>query len=457
MPIILRLSTPLTADETAMALAFLGAAPVGGGAAVPPPATNYFPADPGVAPFPSPENSQIVNVSGTISGRPYLKDLDGAIHRLVLVNGVVSYNKGGVPSPGTDAMVISQLLVRGGQVYADMDNIWRFWGADGVIRSTALPAATGPVVAPPAPPSDPTPAAAAPGSSGRVIKAGPSQTLKTLTDAIPTALAGDTVQLDPGTYTDTPAAWGVSLLIDLGGATFDATGKTANLARGKALLCPGADSIIQNGTITGVAMDQTSGQLTSAIRPDDGCGYLTIKNMRLHGNQCGIGHGGFPIVISVSDSDISGNGLLPGTNTGSLTHNLYVQGNRLTLTNVVSTAPNEAHAIKSRALELVINGGTFASDVGSCIDLPDGTAKPFQIIDAAFQKSATATDHHLMGYAEESTTNGVSGGAITGGSIAALCDHPFIAGAAGTLTASGVMFSGNAIEMSGGVVLKDFL
>src|SRR6185312_9327608 len=123
--------------------------------------------------------------------------------------------------------------------------------------------------------------------------------------AIAQARPGDKIQLSAGIYRDTPPPWNVPLLIDLGGATFDATGKTAGLARGKALLCPTADSIIQNGTIMNVAMDQGDGQLTSAIRPDVGCGYLTINKMKLTNNQCGIGHGGFPIVIAVSDSDIS--------------------------------------------------------------------------------------------------------------------------------------------------------
>ena len=72
-----------------------------------------------------------------------------------------------------------------------------------------------------------------------------------------------------------------------------------------------ANSIIQNGTIMNVAMDQSQGQLTSAIRPDAGCGYLTVNRMTMTNNQCAIGHGGFPIVIGVSDSDISRNGLKP--------------------------------------------------------------------------------------------------------------------------------------------------
>ena len=299
----------------------------------------------------------------------------------------------------------------------------------------------------------PKPSAIAPGSSGRVIPVGPSRALKTLSAAIPTATAGDKIQLDPGTYIDTPPAWSVPLLIDLGGATFNAAGKTATLANGKALLCPQADSIIQNGTITNVAMDQPQGELTSAIRPDAGCGYLTINRMTLTNNQCGVGHGGFPIVIAISDTNISGNGLR--ANSGSLTHNLYVgiECRRLTLTNVISNGTNEAHAVKYRGPELIVNGGTFSSAPGKPFDIPNGTTVPFKITGATIIKGANDPDHGVLAYGEEGTDNGLAGGTISGGSIHANCDNPMILGSGGTITLSGVALSGNKITASGGVVL----
>ncbi len=223
-------------------------------------------------------------------------------------------------------------------------------------------------------------------SSGRTIECGIGHPIPTLSAAIPTARAGDKIQLSAGIYRDTPPAWNVPLLIDLGGATFNAAGKTATLARGKALLCPTADSIIQNGTIMNVAMDQGDGLLTSAIRPDVGCGYLTINRMTLTNNQCGVGHGGFPIVITVSDCDISRNGLK--VNRGALTHNLYVgiECRRLTLTNVIANGTNEAHSIKYRGPELIVNGGTFASAPGKTFDLPNGAGVPFRITGATIIK-----------------------------------------------------------------------
>jgi hypothetical protein len=433
-------------------------------AASAPPAVDYFPADPGLAPFPSPENSQILVLGKTVSGRPYLKDKLGRVHQLKVnaeggaeywVNGGSLMGGWGGHANGPPA----QLLVRQGGVYIFLTSgVTQFLRENGSIYNAAVPpawteAGAGGATPLPAAAPLPTPSAVAPGSSGRTIECGHGHPIATLSAAIETARAGDRIQLAPGTYTDTPPAWNVPLLIDLGGATFNAAGKTGALARGKALLCPTADSIIQNGTITNVAMDQGDGQLTSAIRPDAGCGYLTINKMTLTNNQCGVGHGGFPIVIALSDSDISRNGLK--ANSGSLTHNLYVgiECRRLTLTNVIANGTNEAHSIKYRGPELIVNGGTFASAPGKPFDLPNGATVPFRITGATIIKGPNDPDHGILSYGEEGTEHGLAGGAINGGSIRADCNNPFILGPGGTITLSGVALSGNKITATGGVVL----
>ena len=479
MAATITLTYPFSAEDTALLNKLLGhsggaatggattgatGAPTGGRAAVGAaitPAQEYFPDDPGIAKFPSPENSQILVFNGKISGRPYLKDQAGAIHQIKKdAAGIPQYFKNGQLVPVFPGEAVGQCLVRQGEVYMQIaSGIWKHVEPNGTMYNKGLPPAwttsSGGSTTPnlPALAPLPKPSAIAPGSSGRVIPVGPSRALKTLSAAIPTAAAGDKIQLDPGTYTDTPPAWSVPLLIDLGGATFNAAGKTATLANGKALLCPRADSIIQNGTITNVAMDQPRGELTSAIRPDAGCGYLTINRMMLANNQCGVGHGGFPIVIAISDTNISGNGLR--ANSGSLTHNLYVgiECRRLTLTNVISNGTNEAHAVKYRGPELIVNGGTFASAPGKPFDIPNGTTVPFKITGATIIKGANDPDHGVLAYGEEGTDNGLAGGTISGGSIHANCDNPMILGSGGTITLSGVALSGNKITASGGVVL----
>ncbi len=471
MAATITLTYPFSPEDTALLNKLLGntgASQTGGtvaasGTAAPltPPAADFFPADPASAKFPSPEDSQILVFNGSVGGKPYLKDQAGAIHQIKKdASGVPQYFKNGHLFAVYPGEAVGQCLVRQGEVYMQIDSgIWKHIEPNGTMYNKGLPPAwtnaqggtTTPAL--PALAPLPTPSAVAPGSSGKVIPAGPARAHKTLSAAIPAAAAGDKIQLDPGTYTDTPPAWTVPLLIDLGGATFNAEGKTGSLARGKALLCPAADSIIQNGTIVNVAMDEGQGQLTSAIRPDAGCGYLTINKMTLTNNQCGVGHGSTPVVIVISDSDISGNGLK--VNAGSLTHNLYVGSDcrRLTLNNVVSNGSNEAHAIKYRGPELIVNGGTFASAPGKPFDIPNGATVPFKITGATILKGANDQDHGILTCGVENTSNGLAGGTISGGTIQAKCDNPAIICPGGTITLSGVAISGNKITASGGVVL----
>jgi hypothetical protein len=427
---------------------------------------NDFPADPTQAPT-SPENSQIMLFNDTIVGEPYLKDSSGTIHTLVLAPGntaanpLTTYMVNGFPAHGgaigSDQPVL--LLVRQGGVYVQFSGgEWQqFDVGTGSMEPAQLPAPAAPGGPPtqPALPTLPTPSSVAPGSSGNIITCGVGQPLATLSAAIPTAQAGDTIQLVAGTYTDTPPAWTVPLLIDLGGATLNATGQTANLARGKGLLVPCADSIIRNGTITGVAMDQPTGELTYAIRPDAGLGYLTISDMQIHACQGAVGEGGIgACVITLTDCDISGNGLTSNNGT-ALSHNLYVGADCITLTlnNVTSTGPTEGHAIKYRGPQLAVSGGSFASSPGKPFDLPNGGSVPFTITGASIVKNADDVDHGIIGYGEEGATNGTAGGSISDGSISAACPNPYMTGPGGTITMVGVTLTGNTITAQGGLTL----
>jgi hypothetical protein len=453
----LTLTYPLTADDLAL-LAALGVGGPGAGPGTGPGGVvNYFPSDPGTAPFPSPENSQmLVEIAAdgttTIGGAPYLKDLNGAEHQLQIVNGAVQYVLNSVVGGVASGYTPGQLLVRQGTVYMQLNpgGIWQLNGYNATLPPAWTTAPGGGSTGLPPLPALPTPSAVAPGSSGNIINCGSGQALATLSAAIPTAVAGDTIQLAAGTYTDTPPSWSVPLLIDLGGATFNADGQTATLAHGKGLLVPAADSIIQNGTVTGVAMDQGSGQLTSAVRPEVGCGYLTLKNLQLHGNQCGVGEGGTGCVMELDGCDISNNGLT--VNSGSLTHNLYVQCRRLTLVNVVSNGAVEAHAIKYRGPEMIVTGGTFGSSPGKPFDLPNGSTVPFQITNASIVKAATAADHGVLAYGEEGATNGLAGGFITGGTITAACPNPTITTAGGTIAVTATITGGPITATGGGTV-----
>ena len=423
--------------------------------------TDYFPADPGVAPF-SPENSQIINNAGVIGGRPYLKDGEGTVHMLKAVAGLVYWFKGNNPWPTNvaEAPTISQIIVRQGQVFCQWNGIWKRWDPNGTVYNATLPPAWvsggGTGGDPPLPPLPdlPAPGAIAPGSSGRTVRCGKGQAMATIAAGLAAAADGDTVVVSAGTYNEPIPTITKAIVLDCSGATLSGLGLTGQLAGGgKGLIVPRADHVLKNVVIRDVAMDQTSGQLTSAVRPDQGCGYLTMINVKCVANQCGVGAGGFPVVIEMTDCDISGNGLL--SNSGSLTHNLYVGGEcrRLKMTRVTSNGSNEAHAIKYRGPELIVEGGLFYAQHGSCFDLPNGTTVVAKISGAVIVKKAGDDDHKMLNHGEEGPSNGLAGILITGGSIQAGCDNPTFNGAGGKITLVGVNVTGNQITGTGVTII----
>ncbi len=246
------------------------------------------------------------------------------------------------------------------------------------------------------------------------------------------------------------------LLIDLGGNTFDSTGEDASLpfsGAGLFVIADGADSIIQNGTITGVGMSSTPGDNTSAIRVETA--YFTGKFLTLHGNQTALGTGDPNSVIEMQDSNIFDNGLLVNTG-GSLTHNIYVNSRKLTLTRTNSTTSREGYALKSRGPELIINDGTFsATPNAKPFDFPNGLGVDAVITGATILKGAADNDHGIMSIGEENTNNGKAGVTFKAGAIAALCQSPLISGPTGiTVTIdSDVVLTGNPIAAGGGLKL----
>src|SRR5690348_5285625 len=97
MTITLTVTTPLGASDAPLLLAAynqaLGIAAPGSTTAAAS-AIDYFPSNPALAPFPSPEDSQLV-LGGVVSGAPYLKDNLGKVHTLIIQGGVAAYEVNG--------------------------------------------------------------------------------------------------------------------------------------------------------------------------------------------------------------------------------------------------------------------------------------------------------------------------------------------------------------------------
>ena len=426
----------------------MAAAPVAAPAAPPvaPPnpaaavTAKFFPADPGLAEFPSPENSRMLRSGSAISGRPYLLDSTGAVHKLGPVTEAVpngytvngAWAKGG----GSDHSPVPQLLVRQGKVFAQANGgPWQFYNsAGGSLYNASLPDAfqtdgsgqTTSNVASSAvkAPNRPVRQSPAPGTSGRTLKVCSNCQFTSISAAIKAAGAGDTVDIGPGRYREAPPAWTVPLkIVFANGASMDLTGLTGSLARGKGALIPAADSIIVNPVITGVAMDQKVAQSTAAIRPDNGAGYVDIVGGVLSGNQNGIAGGDAPVVMTVTGTKLDDNGLGDG-----YTHNIYMSHGTLsvTLKDVQSTNPRGGHAAKVRAFEFAVSGGTFEAFSAASIDVPDGTVTPAIIDGATIVKKAGAYNHTVLDYATEDTASGNGGMILRNVTMDLRCDNPAI-------------------------------
>ena len=400
---------------------------------------KFFPPDPGVAAFPSPENSRIVRLGTSISGRPYLLAKDGSVHQLVaqspaFPNGyAVNGNKTG---GGGNDEAFSVAIVRQGTVYVQRSTgQWQqFNPGMGSIYNAALPdpfstdasgnttstVATSSVKAP-----TPAPRAAIlPGTSGKTIKVcATGCDFTTITAAFDAASNGDTVDIGPQTFKETPHAIAVSLKVNFQpGAKIDATGLTATLAHGKGVLVPMSDLLLVNPVITGTAMDQGSAQGTAAIRPETGNNYIDIQGGELYGNQNAVAGGDIPTTVTMTGTYLHDNGLGDG-----YTHNVYMSGGTiaLNLINVRSVNPNGGHAIKSRAFDTKITGGEFEAFSAAAIDIPQGSVSQAVIDGAIITKKAGAYNHAVVDYASENNLSGNGGLLIKNSTLNLNCDNPF--------------------------------
>ena len=482
MPYTLTFTSPLNPADQALALFLSGGSPAAVAsvlAGADPASVNPFPTLASGAPdlanasVPSPENSTIIILGGKPTGAPYLVDSNVAIWTLTINPaglGVAYVNSTQVGGGGAAAGV-DQLVVRGGLVYCVLvGGQVQLWNpSQGSLYNATMPAPTGAVAPAAAPVQQLPPLPALPavpavlgGTSGRIVNCGSGQALATISAGIVLANAGDTVQVAPGAYNEALFELSVPMLLDLGGATLSGVGLTAKLAGGGlGLVVPNASGcIIQNGTITGVALDQASAQMTAAVRPGSGCSYLQTKNLVCTGNQIGFASGGYPLVWIDTGSTLHNNGL--GDAAGS-THNAYFStapGAQTTLNNTISiidpTASGplgllQGHAIKCRQEHgIIINGGTFAAPGATIIDIPDGSTTPVQLNGATLNKTAADPNHGVLGYAMESKTNGLAGVVINGGTINALCASPQWQGTGGTITIEpGTILNGASIAAAG--------
>lgn len=214
-------------------------------------------------------------------------------------------------------------------------------------------------------------------ANASVITMGAGGSYATLADAVAAAVAGDTISIAAGTYTDQVASIDVPLTIMGTGGPVIFTQSASELPHLKGFLITNADTTVENITFQNAAISDDNGANGAGIRYQSG--DLTVINSRFIGNQDGIlaapGTPGTGTIL-IQNSSFIGNGVASGPRSG-LEHGIYI-GMVASLTVIGSTFQGTlvGHDIKSRARKTTITGNTLDDGVSGttsyAIDLPNG-------------------------------------------------------------------------------------
>ena len=208
-----------------------------------------------------------------------------------------------------------------------------------------------------------------------MLTVGVGKEYATIGAAVTAAQTGDTVLIDPGTYTNDFATVTAAITIEGndGMVNLVATEPPPNL---KGIITVDNSVTIKNLSFSGAAIDAGDGGNGAGIRYEGGA--MVLENDSFSNNQNGILAAAAiqdltTNTITIDHSLFSGNGSGSGN-----THNVYVSSgvSSLVFTNNISEGAVVGHELKSRAAANVIQGNVFRDGpTGTAsyeIDLPDG-------------------------------------------------------------------------------------
>jgi hypothetical protein len=248
------------------------------------------------------------------------------------------------------------------------------------------------------------------GANAATLTMGVGGTYGTLADAVAAASPGDTILVEPGTYTDQVATINIPLTIEGNGGPGQVvfTQSAAELPGLKGYLVTNANTVVQNITFQNAAVSLADGDNGAGIRQQ--AGNLTVINSQFVNNQEGIlatpnnqGNGN----ILIENSTFTGNGVASGPLSG-FEHGIYA-GVVASLTVIGSTfqGTNAGHDIKSRAGTTTITGNYLDDGVTGttsyAIDLPDGGADV--ISGNTIDQGSNTENWTMVAYSEEDTAN----------------------------------------------------
>ncbi len=306
------------------------------------------------------------------------------------------------------------------------------------------------------------------------IMVGPTQTITRPCDAIAVALAGQEIDIAPGTYTDsceitTEGLWlrgvGGQPKIDLSG--------TNHPADYKGIYVVASDNVtIENLELTGAHIDDSEGGNAAALRVT-GQGVI-VHGCYIHDNQNGVLAA--PIVdggtITIENTELSHNGLGDACDQGGCVHNVYISKTSATVRydqaifqfnwshDLASDTADKGHLLKSRSRETDIFYNRITGETGHDsyeVDIPNGGLG--LVVGNVIEKGPNADNPTLLAYGEEGIDNPSPDLYVASNTF--VNDFPsgtFInVAAGGTLTANNNIFYGPGTPSSTGALSADNL
>ena len=240
-------------------------------------------------------------------------------------------------------------------------------------------------------------------AEGRELRVGPGEAFAKPSDAAKAARDGDTVRIAAGTWKGDVCVWPQNDLAILGAGpdatVLDAEGRAA---AGKGLwVVRGTNVAIRGVSLRGAACHDRNG---AGIR-HEADGALAVADCRFEGNENGILSGvATNAVLTFERCVFRDNGAGDGQS-----HNLYIgRAKKLVFRDCTSDHARTGHALKSRALETIVENCRFDDgDDGRSsylVDCPDGGL--VRIAGCLFVQSPVAPNGTMVSIGEESVQPG---------------------------------------------------
>jgi MYXO-CTERM domain-containing protein len=245
------------------------------------------------------------------------------------------------------------------------------------------------------------------------LKVGPGATYSKPCDAVAAAQPNDTIEIAPGTYTDTCTinVKGLTLKGVGGKPKIDLSG-TDHPAQYKGIYVVQADDVrIENLELMGAHISDANGGNAAGIRVTGS--NLVVHGCYIHDNQNGI-LGTEAVAgssLTVENTELAHNAIGDACNQGGCTHNIYVDFDKLTFQynwshDVASDTPDKGHLFKSRSRHSFVLYNQFTGGTGKDsyeVNYPNGGL--VVMVGNVIQKGPNAGNPTLMAYGEEGMRN----------------------------------------------------